>query len=1153
MHWRVGGWRRLRRALLSGLLVAGSLVGSASTADAATVVYSEDFDLSEWSLPRLDTTPGTATHDDDGFLGQLGNETASLSLSGLPAHTELVLNLDLFVILTWDGNNSSCGEGPDIFDLDVNGGATLLHTTFNNGVANPCGTQVQAYPDAYPGGANPTRTGADENDTLGYDYSGTPQDSVYNLSFTFAHTSSEVQLDFSAAGLQSVSDESWGLDDIEVKTGSGGVVYSEDFEFQMWDPPRLDNTPGTVAHPADGFLGQFDEETARLSIESLPAHTELTVSFDLYVIGPWSGNDQACGPDIFDLTPIGLSTLLHTTFHNGDPCEDPVEQAYPDSHPDGVNPARTGADENNTLGYDFAGAPLDSVYDLSFTFAHTDPEVRLEFSGITNLSWGIDNVELMADESTSDETDPTVTITTPPDGATYAQGETVLADYACTDEGGGSGLASCMGPVANGEAIDTSTVGAMEFTVDAADGAGNTASLTHDYTVVDETDPTVTITVPSDGATYPRGQTVLADYACSDEIGGSGLASCIGAVADGAPIDTSAVGSHSFAVTATDNAGNTGSFVHAYTVVAGHVVDVLDVQRMEGSGVNIGVGAPRLTPGSDRTLTITATWVLLDGTATSADNDYTGTGGTITWQPGPSGYSVFATGGSSVIGDSKAEPDEAFSIQITSVTNAVLGDGEAVITLLNDDGVGGECPGFGGIPGNHMVGTPGDDLLFGGLSTDIVCGLGGDDRLYGGNGTGSDIVDGGAGNDSLNGGAGNDVLDGGPGDDAIAGSIDDDRLIGGVGNDTLNGDGESDSLIGGDGSDTLFGGRGDNVMDGGTGNDLLGMSGVNCSYIPPQGTQDGTNTMNGGAGNDILRGGESGDILQGEAGDDTVDGCFGSDNVSGGDGNDQVLGSSLPPPEPQFLNPGNLGDHDTLLGGAGADVLKAANRTPDPFYTGSVPGSSMQGGGGDDKLVGDDADDVLSGGFGQDELLGSWRRDSLDGGPGPDLLDPGTGQRDQVAGGPGIDSVTYADRTSGVRLSPGGGNDDGNTGENDNIANDVENFTGGTGNDTLTGNGDVNRLQGGPGNDTLGGNGDDDTLLGGPGIDELEGGTGDDGMNGKEGSDSLVGDGGDDILLGESGGDVLLGKSGSDYLNGGANADFCAGGTGSDTKANCET
>jgi hypothetical protein len=169
--------------------------------------------------------------------------------------------------------------------------------------------------------------------------------------------------------------------------------------------------------------------------------------------------------------------------------------------------------------------------------------------------------------SESDTTAPTITLATPPEGAIYIQNQVVLADYECQDEVGGSGLASCLGDVPDGSAIDTSTLGNHSFTVTASDNAGNTASVGHDYSVVDVTAPTITITTPADGAVYGLNQPVNADFSCEDEVGGSGLASCNGGVPDGSPIDTSGVGNHSFTVRAADNAGNMASLTHTYDVV----------------------------------------------------------------------------------------------------------------------------------------------------------------------------------------------------------------------------------------------------------------------------------------------------------------------------------------------------------------------------------------------------------------------------------------------------------------------------------------------------------------------------------------------------------------------------------------------------------
>jgi hypothetical protein len=83
----------------------------------------------------------------------------------------------------------------------------------------------------------------------------------------------------------------------------------------------------------------------------------------------------------------------------------------------------------------------------------------------------------------------------------------------------------------------------------------------------DTTAPAVTITTPADGALYTKGQVVGADYACEDEPGGSGVASCDGPVASGDPIDTASVGGHLFAVTGSDNAGNEATLEHGYGVV----------------------------------------------------------------------------------------------------------------------------------------------------------------------------------------------------------------------------------------------------------------------------------------------------------------------------------------------------------------------------------------------------------------------------------------------------------------------------------------------------------------------------------------------------------------------------------------------------------
>jgi Ca2+-binding RTX toxin-like protein len=176
--------------------------------------------------------------------------------------------------------------------------------------------------------------------------------------------------------------------------GTGGRVGPREGAAQEllpeWSHSTLEVTPSGNRK----FLGQFGNQTVSLSLAGLPSHSTVTVSFDLYIINSWDGNDLSAGPDIWDLSVTGGPILLHTTFTG---AAFDLSQAYPDNYPEGDHPAGTGAAEVGTLGYS-----LDSVYRLRFTFPHADSSVQFDFSGINlqeigDESWGLDNVEVAVD------------------------------------------------------------------------------------------------------------------------------------------------------------------------------------------------------------------------------------------------------------------------------------------------------------------------------------------------------------------------------------------------------------------------------------------------------------------------------------------------------------------------------------------------------------------------------------------------------------------------------------------------------------------------------------------------------------------------------------------------------------------------------------
>ncbi len=116
----------------------------------------------------------------------------------------------------------------------------------------------------------------------------------------------------------------------------------------------------------------------------------------------------------------------------------------------------------------------------------------------------------------------------------------------------------------------------------------------------------------------------------------------------------------------------------------------------------------------------------------------------------------------------------------------------------------------------------------------------------------------------------------------------------------------------------------------------------------------------------------------------------------------------------------------------------------------------------------------------------------------------------------------------------------------------IENAIGGSGNDTITGNGVGNRLSGGSGNDTLDGGAGTDTVSYAGGLgghvyllhNYAVGGFGTDtfsdieNVTGSEFGDYLLGDGGANVIRGGGGDDTLIGGTGADELYGGSGDDL---------------
>lgn len=180
-------------------------------------------------------------------------------------------------------------------------------------------------------------------------------------------------------------------------------------------------------------------------------------------------------------------------------------------------------------------------------------------------------------------------------------------------------------------------------------------------------------------------------------------------------------------------------------------------------------------------------------------------------------------------------------------------------------------------------------------------------------------------------------------------------------------------------------------------------------------------------------------------------------------------------------------------------------------------------GDGNDRLVGNAANNVLTGNGGADTLIAGDGDDVLFGGAGGDVID----------GGDGADWLRYGDALAGISANLQSGT--GTAGDADgDVITGIEHLSGSEFADTITG-------------DNIRSN----QLFGLGGDDLIDGGSGNDFLLGQEGNDSLYGGNGRDILRGGPGADLLDGGVSLDWAQyndaaSGIVLDMIGGGTGGD-------
>ena len=373
----------------------------------------------------------------------------------------------------------------------------------------------------------------------------------------------------------------------------------------------------------------------------------------------------------------------------------------------------------------------------------------------------------------------------------------------------------------------------------------------------------------------------------------------------------------------------------------------------------------------------------------------------------------------------------------------------------------------------------------------------------------------------------------------------------------------------------------------------------------------------GGAEADNLTGNSQNNTLKGGAGDDRLNGGTGSDSLFGGANNDTYVFTTAAAGEADQVAENTNEGIDTLDFSAltSSVTFHLGSLSIQPVHTNRTlklnsPNTfeNSVGGSGADSLAGNGWNNTLKGGAGDDRLSGGAGSDSLFGGANNDtylFTTAAAGEADQVAENTneGIDTLDFSALTSSVTFHLGSLSIQPvhtNRTLKLNSPNTFENSVGGSGADSLAGNGWNNTLKGGAGDDRLSGGAGSDSLFGGANndtylfttaaaseADQVTENTNDgiDTLNfaaltssvvlnlgstaiqtvhtnrtlrlnsistsenaiGGSGSDTLIGNALPNRLTGGNGDNILVGLDGSDILEAGSGRDILIGGLGLDT------
>ena len=330
---------------------------------------------------------------------------------------------------------------------------------------------------------------------------------------------------------------------------------------------------------------------------------------------------------------------------------------------------------------------------------------------------------------------------------------------------------------------------------------------------------------------------------------------------------------------------------------------------------------------------------------------------------------------------------------------------------------------------------------------------------------------------------------------------------------------------------------------------------------------DGDDTLIGGPGNDLLDGGDGSDTadyqddpkainvtLMGDLDGAAKDGQRGKDhlrrieNVIGTDYNDRISGD-----EHDNVIAGGDGN-DTIFGRGGDDVIDAGNGNDrvttldgDDEITAHAGQNKISAGDGADTITTGDGSDKIHGGDGMNVIHAGAGNNRIDTGSGSDRIDSGDGN-DKIKAGDG-DNIIYAGGGNN-RIDTGSGSDHIEAADGDDKikAGDGDNIIdAGGGNNRIDTGSDSDRIEAGNGDDKIKAGDGDNVIYAGDGNNKIDTGVGDDTIQTGLGDDKIKAKAGTNTIDAGDGNNKIDCGDGNDTITTGAGHDMIKARSGNNT------